>query len=97
MIEDLAKTGSHELKGLVYCRSTMKDTILNFPVATIIDYRGFRLIAMSLLPINKETLMYGSDDGGFSKIHSKLKGKSVHYSDEKLNKEMEEVYFKLFV
>lgn len=29
-----------------------------------IDYRGFRLIAESFLPINKASLAYGSHDGG---------------------------------
>lgn len=30
----------------------------------LIDFRGFRLIAQALLPIDKSTLRYGSDDGG---------------------------------
>lgn len=30
----------------------------------MIDYRGQRLIAISLLPINKKTLMYGTADSG---------------------------------
>ncbi len=30
----------------------------------IIDYLGFRLLATSFLPISKETLLYGSADGG---------------------------------
>jgi hypothetical protein len=25
----------------------------------LIDYRGFRVVAMSLLPVNKETIIYG--------------------------------------
>lgn len=29
----------------------------------LIDYRGYRLVACSLLPIGSETLHYGSDDG----------------------------------
>ena len=31
-----------------------------------IDYRGFRLIAESFLPINKVSLAYGSHDGGIT-------------------------------
>jgi hypothetical protein len=31
---------------------------------SILDYRGFRVIALSVLPINKETIMYGSNDAG---------------------------------
>jgi hypothetical protein len=30
----------------------------------LINYRGFRLVALSLLPIDKTTLIYGSSDGG---------------------------------
>lgn len=30
----------------------------------ISDYRGFRLIAMSVLPISSKTIVYGSSDGG---------------------------------
>jgi hypothetical protein len=32
----------------------------------LVDYRGFRLIAISYLPINNSTLIYGSNDGGQS-------------------------------
>jgi hypothetical protein len=27
----------------------------------LVDYRGFRLIAMSLVPINESTIVYGSN------------------------------------
>eukprot|EP01103_Thecamoeba_quadrilineata_P017072 TRINITY_DN5918_c0_g1_i1.p1 TRINITY_DN5918_c0_g1~~TRINITY_DN5918_c0_g1_i1.p1 ORF type:complete len:585 (+),score=95.88 TRINITY_DN5918_c0_g1_i1:3-1757(+) len=30
----------------------------------LVDYRGFRLTAMSILPIGKDTLVYGSNDNG---------------------------------
>jgi len=36
------------------------------PLMTLIDYRGFRLIAMSLVPIGKHTICYGSCDAGKS-------------------------------
>jgi hypothetical protein len=29
----------------------------------LIDYRGFRLVAISLLPISKETIIYGCANG----------------------------------
>lgn len=32
----------------------------------IIDYRGFRLLATSLLPISSTSLRYGSADGGLN-------------------------------
>lgn len=34
------------------------------PLLCIIDYHGYRVIALSKLPIDKSTLMYGSHDGG---------------------------------
>eukprot|EP01091_Cochliopodium_minus_P010304 TRINITY_DN2695_c0_g1_i1.p1 TRINITY_DN2695_c0_g1~~TRINITY_DN2695_c0_g1_i1.p1 ORF type:complete len:1486 (+),score=324.52 TRINITY_DN2695_c0_g1_i1:248-4459(+) len=39
---------------------------LHVPFSSIIDYRGYRLLVMSILPINKEkTLIYGSSDSGY--------------------------------
>jgi hypothetical protein len=37
---------------------------LCFPLMAVIDYMGFRVLAVSLLPISKATLRYGSDSGG---------------------------------
>jgi hypothetical protein len=39
-------------------------TGLNVPLMAVIDYRGFRLLAVSILPISKDTLVYGSSDAG---------------------------------
>jgi hypothetical protein len=59
-----AKVAGHELKGLVSlfnCRVRG----LCLPLMCLVDYRGFRLIAMSILPIRgHESLVYGSDDYG---------------------------------
>lgn len=58
------KAAAHELKGL--------EQFLDFspgirvPLMCLIDYLGFRLIALSLLPINDTTLVYGSDNAGHS-------------------------------
>jgi hypothetical protein len=53
---------------------------LHLPLMVLIDYKGFRLIAMPLLPISsKMTLRYGSSDGG----------STVHASDAQLNAMME--------
>ena len=30
----------------------------------LVDYRGFRLIAMSVLPLQSDSLIYGSNDAG---------------------------------
>lgn len=48
---------------------------LFYPMMTIIDYKGFRMIAMPLLPIDKNTIKYGSNDAGVT----------VHTRDETLN------------
>lgn len=42
---------------------------LRLPLLALIDYRGYRLCAVSALPINKETLVYGSDDGAKSVVN----------------------------
>jgi len=67
-----SKAASHELLSL----STLFTTYLSqnehsitpnaaklsFPLACVIDYRGFRIVAISHLPL--ESLVYGSADGG---------------------------------
>ncbi len=45
---------------------------LHVPLMALIDYLGFRLIAISLVPIDKATIVYGSNDGGRS-IHNTSK------------------------
>ncbi len=47
----------------------------------VIDYKGFRIIAISLLPIKGSTLIYGSNDGG----------RTFNSSDPVVNKDMEEL------
>lgn len=37
---------------------------LCFPLIALIDYKGFRIVATSLLPVGPNTLKYGSADGG---------------------------------
>src|SRR5690349_20535631 len=77
------KTGGLELKGLMRyygCEG------LHVPLMAVIDYRGFRLVAMSILPIEKKkTLIYGSSDAG----------KTVHASDPYFNKMMSQAATKL--
>eukprot|EP01105_Mastigella_eilhardi_P018365 TRINITY_DN4240_c0_g1_i8.p1 TRINITY_DN4240_c0_g1~~TRINITY_DN4240_c0_g1_i8.p1 ORF type:complete len:943 (-),score=202.12 TRINITY_DN4240_c0_g1_i8:2539-5286(-) len=55
------KAGGHELKGLMRYSGIQQ---LRTPLMALIDYRGFRLVAMSRLPINNSTLVYGSADAG---------------------------------
>lgn len=57
------KVAGHELKGVwsIYNASIPG---LYTPLCAIIDYKGFRLVACSLLPISRETQLYGSSDAG---------------------------------
>eukprot|EP01088_Endostelium_zonatum_P004850 TRINITY_DN1620_c0_g1_i1.p1 TRINITY_DN1620_c0_g1~~TRINITY_DN1620_c0_g1_i1.p1 ORF type:complete len:1408 (+),score=358.44 TRINITY_DN1620_c0_g1_i1:236-4459(+) len=55
---------------------------LRFPLMILIDYCGYRVIAMSLLPIlGKDSLVYGSCDGGAS----------VKANNSVVNKHMEKI------
>ena len=65
--ENAAAAGNHELVGLsAYYRviSTLRGVGIHVPLACLIDYRGFRLWAVSRLPISSHTLILGSNDGG---------------------------------
>ncbi len=57
------KVAGHELKGLLAVLNA-KITGLSVPLMTLVDYMGFRLIAMSILPISRQTIVYGSSDCG---------------------------------
>lgn len=58
-----SRIAGHDLLGFnCFVASAVEE--LNTPLVCLIDYRGFRLIAMSLLPIDRESLVYGSDDAG---------------------------------
>lgn len=61
--EKAMKTGAHELRGIMHY-SSLRVSGLHFPLMLVMDYKGFRLVAEALLPINKETIKYGSSDGG---------------------------------
>jgi ubiquitin-protein ligase len=57
------KSGSLELKGLMRYYGFHK---IHVPLMAIIDFRGYRLLAESKLPIGPETLHYGSADAGIT-------------------------------
>eukprot|EP01130_Rhizamoeba_saxonica_P013730 TRINITY_DN5898_c0_g1_i1.p1 TRINITY_DN5898_c0_g1~~TRINITY_DN5898_c0_g1_i1.p1 ORF type:complete len:1374 (+),score=236.36 TRINITY_DN5898_c0_g1_i1:307-4428(+) len=78
--ESAMKAAKNELKGLIYY-SSLRIPHLHFPLMVLIDYKGYRVIAESVLPITKETIIYGSSDGG----------KTVHAKDKFLNRVMSEV------
>lgn len=75
------KVAGHELKGLTAYSSCGMLFGISFGLMTLIDYRGYRLIATSELPINAETIVYGSSDGGHT----------VHSSDPDINAIIERV------
>jgi hypothetical protein len=72
-----AKVAGHDLKG-VKCYFNAGVPMLRFPLVCLVDYMGFRLVAMSLLPIDRSTLVYGSSDAG----------KVVHADDQAFNDAM---------
>lgn len=61
--EGAFKTAGHELRGFgaVY-RALGPDIDVRVPLSCLVEYRGYRLLAMSLLPIGPETLLHGSSD-----------------------------------
>ena len=62
--ENAARVAGHELKGCVQIYNCWERDV-HFPMMTIVDYRGFRVVGMPLLPIDgSRTLVYGSNDAG---------------------------------
>jgi len=57
------KAAGHDLKGLIHYLHTAVDG-LHYPLMLLINYIGYRITAVSILPINQGTLRYGSDNGG---------------------------------
>ncbi len=37
---------------------------VSFPLMTVIDFKGYRITAMTVLPLGKDTLVYGTADAG---------------------------------
>eukprot|EP01103_Thecamoeba_quadrilineata_P012142 TRINITY_DN3060_c0_g1_i2.p1 TRINITY_DN3060_c0_g1~~TRINITY_DN3060_c0_g1_i2.p1 ORF type:complete len:601 (+),score=88.67 TRINITY_DN3060_c0_g1_i2:86-1888(+) len=75
-----AKVAGHDLKGLIsYLNCWVKG--MSLPLMALVDYRGFRLTAMSILPIGKDTLIYGSNDNGTT----------IHADDPVLNSKMRKI------
>lgn len=51
---------------------------LAVPLMCLVDYRGFRLIAITVLPIGRHTLVGGTSDAG----------RNIHSSDPALNNKL---------
>lgn len=56
----------------------LRDPPIHFPLMCLVDYLGFRLQALSLLPIHGGTLVYGTADGG----------RTMHNTDGRLSQQM---------
>ena len=61
--ESAMKIANHELKSLDNLLNCNVNN-LHYPLLAIIDYRGYRLIAISVLPVSSKTLCFGSSDAG---------------------------------
>jgi hypothetical protein len=80
-----AKVSEQELKGLMTFYS-LDIPKLYFPMMAIVRYRGFTLVAMTLLPVNRSTLVYGSSDGGRTVVMTNKRfGKVMMHAGKKLN------------
>lgn len=67
--ERAMRAASHELTSLA--EAFYEEVAgLCFPLMAVVDYRGLRLIATSVLPISSSTLVYGSADGGRTVVNS---------------------------
>jgi hypothetical protein len=66
--ESAAKTAKHELRGLqLYMNLALERRVaplMHFPLTAVIDWRGFRVLASAVLPISRDSLVYGSADAG---------------------------------
>ncbi|GAM25978.1 hypothetical protein SAMD00019534_091530 [Acytostelium subglobosum LB1] len=83
-----SKAAGNELRGLSYFFQNVMDHDfgqINVPLMCLIDSYGYRLIAISVLPIKKDTLIYGSSDGG----------NTMHNDVDEVNEMMEKVCKKM--
>ncbi|PRP84152.1 hypothetical protein PROFUN_04143 [Planoprotostelium fungivorum] len=67
-----AKVAGNDLKGLVQYFN-LGISRLHFPLMALVDYMGFRIQALSLLPINSDTIIYGTANGGRTVFDKNLK------------------------
>ena len=61
--EAAAKAAGHEARSHA-ALSALAGSPLRQPLCIVLDYLGYRLICMALLPISQRSLQYGSADGG---------------------------------
>lgn len=68
-IEQAVKIAGHDIKSLNFFIGK-NDFSVGFPLMTMVDYKGYRVLACSQLPIGGNTLRYGSENAGLT-IHTK--------------------------
>lgn len=71
--EGAMKVAGHDLNGLMAYLSaieTLPSRLLHVPLMALVDYRGYRLVAVCTLPISRDTICYGSCDAGVT-VHAK--------------------------
>eukprot|EP01125_Pyxidicula_operculata_P006812 TRINITY_DN233_c0_g1_i1.p1 TRINITY_DN233_c0_g1~~TRINITY_DN233_c0_g1_i1.p1 ORF type:complete len:937 (-),score=152.85 TRINITY_DN233_c0_g1_i1:135-2945(-) len=56
------KAAGHEMKAINELMKCNEGGI-HLPMMTLIDYCGYRLVAVAALPINRHSIVYGSDNG----------------------------------
>nr|BAJ94575.1 predicted protein [Hordeum vulgare subsp. vulgare] len=69
--ENAMKMAGHELINTIEVFNCYIK-LLHIPLVCLIDYLGFRLVAMTLLPIDSSTIVYGSSDAGHTIHNSNL-------------------------
>lgn len=68
------KAAGHELRSLLRLLQLRESVHLRVPLSCIIDHLGFRLLALSILPIKgRQTLVYGSSNAGKSFVDKSSK------------------------
>jgi len=78
--EYAAKAAGHELKGAINMHKYYSKDIY-VPMQALVDFHGYRLVAMPLLPLKGGKLIYGSKDTGTT----------IHHDDERFNQCMKEI------
>lgn len=64
-----AKVAGLEMSGVASCLRCHIPGI-HYPLTALLDYKGFRLIGSSLLDLGKDSLVYGSKNGGLTVLNS---------------------------
>jgi len=78
--EYAAKAAGHELKGAINMHKYYNKGIC-VPMQALVDFHGYRLVAMPLLPLKGGKLIYGSKDTG----------KTIRHDDPRFNEFMKEI------